>query len=307
MEYPFDQIEKKWQQKWLDAKIFNASDDLNKKSYYVLSMFPYPSGALHMGHVSNYSIADALARLKMMEGYNVMQPMGYDSFGMPAENFAIQHNSHPKLTTEDNIKIMRNQFNSIGFGFDWDREVSTCRPEYYHWGQWLFKRMYEKGLAYKKSSFVNWCEDCQTVLANEQVEDGRCWRCDNIVEQKKLDQWFFRITEYAEELLDFSKMKDWPERVITMQKNWIGKSEGTIINFTVEDSDNLLPVFTTRPDTIFGCTFMALPPEHPYIYDLMEKDPVNKELAHFCHKVMNQDKISRTSEETTKEGLSFKT
>ncbi len=303
MEYPFDQIEKKWQQKWLDAKIFNASDDLNKKSYYVLSMFPYPSGALHMGHVSNYSIADALARLKMMEGYNVMQPMGYDSFGMPAENFAIQHNSHPKLTTEDNIKIMRNQFNSIGFGFDWDREVSTCRPEYYHWGQWLFKRMYEKGLAYKKSSFVNWCEDCQTVLANEQVEDGRCWRCDNIVEQKKLDQWFFRITEYAEELLDFSKMKDWPERVITMQKNWIGKSEGTIINFTVEDSDNLLPVFTTRPDTIFGCTFMALPPEHPYIYDLMEKDPVNKELANFCHKVMNQDKISRTSEETTKEGV----
>lgn len=303
MEYPFEKIEKKWQQKWLDQNIFKASDDPTKKSYYVLSMFPYPSGALHMGHVSNYSIADALAKLKMMEGYNVMQPMGYDSFGMPAENYAIQHHSHPRITTEDNIAIMRNQFNSIGFGFDWDREVSTCRPEYYHWGQWFFKRMYEKGLAYKKSSFVNWCEECQTVLANEQVEDGKCWRCSSIVNQKELEQWFFKITDYAEELLDFSKMTDWPDRVITMQKNWIGRSEGTIINFRIQDQIDLLKVFTTRPDTIFGCTFMALPPEHPFIIELLKQESTNSPLADFCKKVMNQDTINRTSDETTKEGI----
>ena len=302
MEYPFEIIEKKWQKIWNDKKIFSADNNTNKPKYYVLSMFPYPSGALHMGHVSNYSIGDAISRYKLTQGFNVMQPMGYDSFGMPAENFAIKNNSHPRLTTEENIAIMRKQFDMIGFGLDWDREVSTCRPDYYKWGQWFFKKMYEKGLAYKKSSFVNWCDDCQTVLANEQVEDGKCWRCDNVVRQKELEQWFFRITEYAEELLDFSKMTDWPERVIAMQKNWIGKSYGTRIDFTLEGSDTTIPVFTTRPDTIFGCTFMALPPEHPLVSEWLKDEAADSDLNQFCQKVLNEDKIMRSAEDTTKEG-----
>jgi len=302
MEYPFEIIEKKWQKIWNDKKIFSADNNTNKPKYYVLSMFPYPSGALHMGHVSNYSIGDAISRYKLTQGFNVMQPMGYDSFGMPAENFAIKNNSHPRLTTEENIAIMRKQFDMIGFGLDWDREVSTCRPDYYKWGQWFFKKMYEKGLAYKKSSFVNWCDDCQTVLANEQVEDGKCWRCDNVVRQKELEQWFFRITDYAEELLDFSKMTDWPERVIAMQKNWIGKSYGTRIDFTLEGSDTTIPVFTTRPDTIFGCTFMALPPEHPLVSEWLKDEAADSDLNQFCQKVLNEDKIMRSAEDTTKEG-----
>jgi leucyl-tRNA synthetase len=311
MEYPFQDIEKKWQKIWQDKRIFNALDNTDKQKYYVLSMFPYPSGVLHIGHCSNYSIGDAITRLKMMEGYNVMQPMGFDSFGMPAENYAIQNNSHPRLTTEECIEAMHSQFDSMGFGLDWEREVSTCRPDYYVWGQLLFKKLYEKGLVYKKKSFQNWCESCQTVLANEQVENGHCWRCDSIVTQKELEQWYFKITQYAEELLDFSKMIEWPERVITMQKNWIGKSYGTEINFTLENSmdsrlrgnDEFIKVFTTRPDTIFGVTFMALPPEHPYVQRWLQEEPDNKPLHDFCHKVINEDKIERTAEDTTKEGI----
>ena len=303
MEYPFEKIEKKWQKIWDDKGIFRAKNFSNNKKYYVLSMFPYPSGALHMGHVSNYSIADALSRYKLMQGYNVMQPMGYDSFGLPAENYAIKHNTHPRITTDHNIEIMRNQFKSMGFGFDWERELSTCHPEYYKWGQWFFKKMYEKGLAYKKSSFVNWCDSCNTVLANEQVEDGKCWRCDTPVRQKELEQWFFRITDYAEELLDFSKVIDWPERVKTMQINWIGKSTGTEIFFRLENSDKIIKVFTTRPDTIFGCTFMALPPEHPLVKDWLRDEKKDSEFYQFCQKVMNEDKITRTAEDTTKEGI----
>ncbi len=303
MEYPFNEIEKKWQNIWQEKKIFQAKNDSEKKSYYVLSMFPYPSGAMHMGHVSNYSIGDAFTRYKLMQDYNVMQPMGYDSFGMPAENFAIQHNSHPRLTTEDNIAIMREQFNQLGFGLDWNREVSTCRPNYYKWGQWLFKRLYDKGLAYKKTSFVNWCDDCQTVLANEQVEDGKCWRCHHDVRQKELEQWFFKITDYAEELLDFSKVIDWPQRVKAMQTNWIGKSIGTEIHFPVENSKEKIPVFTTRPDTIFGVTFMAIPPEHHFVSDLLKDENIDPNFSKFCQKVMNEDKIARSSDDTTKEGL----
>ena len=303
MEYPFDKIEKKWQKIWFEKDVFKASNDTNKKKYYVLSMFPYPSGKLHMGHVSNYSIADAVTRIKLMQNYNVMQPMGYDSFGMPAENYAIEHNSHPQITTEENIDMMRKQFDSIGFGLDWDREVSTCRPDYYKWGQWLFKRLYEKGLAYKKSSFVNWCDECQTVLANEQVENGTCWRCDSQVRQKELEQWFFKITEYAEELLDFSKLIKWPERVKAMQENWIGRSEGTDIFFKLENSDEVIDVFTTRPDTIFGCTFMALPPEHPIVGKWLKREGEDSKLRKFCDTVMNEDKILRTAEDTTKEGI----
>ncbi len=303
MEYPFEKIEKKWQKIWLEKKIFKAIDYSEKPKYYILSMFPYPSGALHMGHVSNYSIADALSRHKLMQGFNIMQPMGYDSFGMPAENFAIEHHSHPRLTTDENIDIMRKQFNSFGFGFDWDREVSTCHPEYYKWGQWLFKRMYEKGLAYKKSSFVNWCESCQTVLANEQVEEGKCWRCEDLVNQKELEQWFFKITNYAEELLDFSDVIEWPDKVKTMQVNWIGKSPGTEIYFKIEHSEKTIEVFTTRPDTIFGCTFMALPPEHPLVTEWLKSEPEDSKLRRFCQKVINEDKISRTAEDSTKEGI----
>lgn len=302
MEYPFGKIEKKWQDRWTESHIFNAKQDTEKEKYYVLSMFPYPSGALHMGHVSNYSIGDAISRFKMMQGYNVMQPMGYDAFGMPAENFAIKHNSHPKLTTEDNISVMKDQFTRMGFGFDWERELSTCRPDYYKWGQWFFKKMYEKNLIYKKKSFVNWCDSCQTVLANEQVEDGKCWRCGNNVHQKELEQWFVKITNYADELLDFSKVISWPERVKAMQTNWIGKSTGTEIDFKVENSEQILSVFTTRPDTIFGVTFMALAPEHPYITKMLSQENVDENLKSFCDKVMNEDKINRSDEDNVKEG-----
>ncbi|MBM4399642.1 MAG: leucine--tRNA ligase, partial [Candidatus Cloacimonetes bacterium] len=303
MEYPFQDIEKKWQKIWNDKKIFNALDNTDRQKYYVLAMFPYPSGVLHCGHVSNYSISDAIARVKMMEGYNVIQPMGFDAFGMPAENYAIQNNSHPRITTEECIIAMHKQFDSLGFGLDWDREVSTCRPDYYVWGQFIFKKLYEKGLVYKKKSFQNWCDSCQTVLANEQVENGNCWRCDSQVTQKELEQWYFKITEYAEELLDFSKMIEWPERVITMQKNWIGKSFGTEIDFILEETGELIQVFTTRPDTIFGVTFMALPPEHHYVQRWLTLEPDNKALHDFCHKVINEDKIERTAEDTTKEGI----
>jgi len=303
MEYPFNEIEKKWQRVWQERKIFQANDNSDKPKYYVLSMFPYPSGVLHMGHVSNYSIGDAITRYKLTQGFNVMQPMGYDSFGLPAENFAIDNNTHPRKSTDENIEIMRKQSDSIGFGFDWEREVSTCHPDYFKWGQWFFKRMYEKGLVYRKSSFVNWCDDCQTVLANEQVENGTCWRCDSIVQQKELEQWFFKITEYAEELLDFSKVIDWPERVKTMQTNWIGKSYGTEMWFKLEDSEEIIKVFTTRPDTIFGCTFMALPPEHPLVTEWLKDEPVNSVIRKFCDKVMNEDKITRSAEDTIKEGI----
>jgi len=303
MEYPFQDIERKWQRIWREQRIFNAPDHSDQPKYYVLSMFPYPSGILHIGHCSNYSIGDAITRLKLMEGYNVLQPMGYDSFGMPAENYAIMHNSHPRITTEECITAMRGQFDSMGFGFDWDREVSTCRPDYYKWGQYIFKKMYEKGLVYRKQSFQNWCEDCQTVLANEQVEGGTCWRCGDLVQQKELDQWYLKITDYAEELLDFSGVTDWPERVITMQRNWIGKSFGTDIHFRLESSDIVIKVFTTRPDTIFGVTFMALPPEHPLVQQWLQEEPDNQVLHDFCHKVINEDKIVRSAEDTTKEGV----
>ncbi len=304
MEYPFEVFEKKWQDVWKKERVFNAENQVEgKENYFVLSMFPYPSGVLHMGHVSNYSIGDAISRYKMMQGYNVLQPMGYDSFGMPAENFAIQHNTHPRLATENNMAIMQGQLTAMGFGFDWERTLATSTPEYYRWGQWLFKRLYEKGLVYKKTSFVNWCDQCQTVLANEQVEDGKCWRDGSTVRQKEMEQWYFKITDYAEELLDFSKMIDWPERVITMQKNWIGRSTGTEIDFIEETTKDKIKVFTTRPDTIFGVTFMALPPEHEYIRALLKTEADNSDLADFCEKVINEDKKERGSAEQKKEGF----
>ena len=303
MEYPFMEIEAKWQKYWQKNKTFEVVEDKTKKNYYVLSMFPYPSGELHMGHISNYSIGDAISKFKLMQGYNVLQPMGYDAFGMPAENYAISHNSHPKKTTLSNIKKMKSQFIELGFGFDWSREISTCNPDYYRWGQWLFKRLYKKDLVYRKESFVNWCEDCQTVLANEQVEEGLCWRCSNVVVQKEKQQWFFRITTYAEELLNFEDMISWPKRVKTMQTNWIGKSFGTNIFFQMENSEKSIEVFTTRPDTLFGATFMALPPEHPIVSELLSKKETPSQIKEFCNKVLNENKIERTSQKSEKRGI----
>ena len=303
MEYPFREIEKKWQKIWEENRTFYVDIEDERPKFYLLSMFPYPSGVLHMGHVSNYSIADAIARYTIMNGYKVLQPMGYDSFGMPAENFAIQHHSHPEITTHENIDKMRKQFKSVGFGYDWDREVITCDEDYYRWNQWFFLKMYEMGLVYKKSSYVNWCPSCQTVLANEQAEGGICWRCDSKVEQKEIEQWFIKITDYVEELLDHSKLGNWPQRVITMQKNWIGKSFGTEIIFKVADQDVELPVFTTRPDTIFGCTYMVLAAEHPLVEKLIIKNPDKDKVKKFITKVLNEDKIERTAEDTEKVGI----
>ena len=303
MEYPFQEIEKKWQKVWEQKRLFYVTEQDKRPKYYLLSMFPYPSGALHMGHVSNYSIADAIARYKIMHGYKVLQPMGYDSFGLPAENCAIENNSHPKITTYQNIEKMRGQFKAIGFGYDWDREFATCDEEYYRWNQWIFLKMYEKGLIYRKSSFVNWCPNCKTVLANEQAEHGICWRCENRVEQREVEQWFIKITDYAEELLDHSKLGNWPQRVITMQKNWIGKSYGTEILFKIAEIDEIIPVFTTRPDTIFGCTYMVLAAEHPLVKKLKMGNPDEKEIDKFVERIINEDKILRTAEDTEKEGI----
>jgi leucyl-tRNA synthetase len=269
-------IEPKWQQRWAADPALYAADpvDSGKPKYYVLEMLPYPSGQLHMGHVRNYAIGDALARQMWMRGYNVLHPMGWDAFGLPAENAAIKNNAPPREWTLANIDAMKRQFDRLGMGFDWSREVTTCFPEYYRWNQWFFLRMYERGLAYRKKSKVNWCPECATVLANEQVVDGRCWRHeDTIVEQRDLEQWFFRITAYAQELLDdLGKLEGWPEKVRTMQRNWIGRSEGTEVDFAVENRLEKIRVFTTRVDTIFGATSVQLAPEHPLVIALAAAD-----------------------------------
>ncbi|NJD56594.1 MAG: leucine--tRNA ligase, partial [Nitrospirae bacterium] len=257
-------VEPKWQNYWEEQGLFRAGSDAARKKFYCLEMFPYPSGKIHMGHVRNYAIGDVIARYKRMQGYNVLHPMGWDSFGMPAENAAIKHGVHPSAWTYDNIRYMKSQLKKLGLSYDWDREVTTCNPDYYRWNQWFFIRMMEKGLAYRKSSFVNWCPSCTTVLANEQVIDTKCWRCDSVVIQKELEQWFLRITAYAEELLTASDtLTGWPEKVVVMQKNWIGKSHGAEVDFRVDSSDLTIRIFTTRPDTLFGATFLCLSPGHP--------------------------------------------
>jgi leucyl-tRNA synthetase len=267
--YEPQKIEEKWQKIWEERQLFQSVVDPKKKKYYVLEMFPYPSGKIHMGHIRNYSIGDVVARYKRMSGFNVIHPMGWDAFGMPAENAAIQHGVPPAQWTAENIGAMKKQLKRMGFSYDWTRELATCDPSYYCWEQWLFLKMYEKGLAYRKTSYVNWCARCQTVLANEQVEAGRCWRCDEEVIQKEMAGWFFKITEYTEELLEFcEKLPGWPERVITMQKNWIGKSVGATIHFPLQGREGYIPVFTTRQDTLFGATFMTLAPEHPLTLEL---------------------------------------
>ncbi len=266
-------IEKKWQERWHKEDAFRAESGGSKKKFYLLEMFPYPSGKIHMGHVRNYSIGDVLARYLKMRGFNVLHPMGWDAFGLPAENAAINHGIHPAKWTEENIAYMRTQLKRMGLSYDWQREFATCKPEYYRWNQYLFLKLYEKGLAYRKKSHVNWCPSCSTVLANEQVEEGRCWRCESLVEKKELMQWFFRITAYAEELLeDTYRLEGWPEKVLVMQRNWIGKSTGAEVDFPVKDSDKRIKIFTTRPDTLYGVTFMSLAPEHPLVRELTTPD-----------------------------------
>ena len=297
-------IETKWQGIWADANLFKVQMDLESEKYYLLEMFPYPSGKIHMGHVRNYTIGDVVARYKRMQGLNVLHPMGWDAFGMPAENAAIANNLHPARWTYGNIDNMRSQLKRMGFSYDWDREITTCRPEYYRWEQWLFLKMYAKGMAYRKESFVNWCESCQTVLANEQVEAGLCWRCGQQVTQKKLWQWFFRITDDADDLLvHCDRLPGWPEKVITMQKNWIGKSFGAEIRFPIENHGEDIPVFTTRQDTVFGATFMCLAPEHPLVFKLSKGTPQESAVYAFVDHMSRQDRSNRAVETHAKEGV----
>jgi leucyl-tRNA synthetase len=304
-KYEPEAVERKWQQKWSESGCFEVEADPSREKYYVLEMFPYPSGKIHMGHVRNYSIGDVVARYKRMQGCNVLHPMGWDAFGMPAENAAIKHKTHPAKWTYANIAEMREQLRRLGYSYDWRRELATCRPEYYRWEQLFFQKFLEKGLLYRKNAMQNWCDTCQTVLANEQVEDGKCWRCDSHVVQKQLEQWFLRITDYADELLGWlDKMKEkWPDPVLTMQSNWIGKSYGAELTFRVKDRDESVSVFTTRPDTLHGATFMSLAAEHPLVEKLIAGTDKADEVRAFVHKCVNMDKFHRAAEDTEKEGV----
>lgn len=303
-KYAPHDIEAKWQKYWEENKTFKVEMDKDKPKSYVLEMFPYPSGNLHMGHVRNYSIGDVIARFRTMKGFNVLHPMGWDSFGMPAENAAIKHNIPPKKWTLENIANMTRQLKALGLSYDWDREVTTCKEEYYKWTQWFFELFYKRGLAVKKESAVNWCDTCNTVLANEQVIDGKCWRCDHEVVKKDLSQWFFKITDYADELLkDLDLLPGWPERVKTMQHNWIGRSEGLEFSFEIPALNDSVAVYTTRPDTAYGVTFMALAAEHPLIKKICENNSKADEINAFCERVRNQSEIERTSSESEKEGV----
>ncbi len=300
--YEPNSIEAKWQAYWEEHKTFKVKRDFSKEKFYLLEMFPYPSGRIHMGHVRNYTIGDSLARFKRMKGLNVIHPLGWDAFGMPAENAAIKNNTHPAQWTFENIRTMRNQIKALGLSYDWDREVATCHPGYYKWNQWLFLKFLEKGLAYRKNSTINWCAECNTVLANEQVVDGCCWRCDNEVLQKQQEGWFFKITDYADRLLAGCKTLSgkWPEKVLTMQINWVGKSFGAEVDFKIQQTDEVIKVFTTRPDTLYGAMFMVLAPEHPLTQKLSRGTEQEKAIDTFIQKVKKQDNIARTSE---KEGL----
>ena len=297
-------VEEKWQRRWAEDRVFRVAEDAAKAKYYLLEMFPYPSGRIHMGHVRNYSIGDVVARYKHMRGYNVLHPMGWDAFGLPAENAAIERGVHPETWTRENVLYMKTQLQRMGLSYDWEREIATCDPEYYRWNQWIFLQFFKKGLAYKKNSFVNWCPSCKTVLANEQVVDGACWRCDSAVSQKELEQWFFRITDYAEELLaGLEKLKGWPDKVLTMQRNWIGRSVGAEIDFPLVGHEGALRIFTTRPDTIFGATFVSLAVEHPLAFQLTAGTPQQAVVEEFIERVRSISQSRRGEEEAEKEGV----
>ena len=307
MSYDIEHIKKmeaKWRKLWAKDKTFSVKADPARPKYYVLEMFPYPSGKIHMGHVRNYTIADVIARMKKMQGFNVLHPIGYDAFGQPAENAAIKHKTDPAKWTHRCISEMHEGFEKMGFSYDWDRELATCDKAYYKWNQWIFLKMMEKGLAYKKASAVNWCPSCETTLANEEVINGGCWRCKSEVVQKDLDQWYLKITHYSEKLLeDLDTLRDWPARVIAMQKNWIGKSLGVEIFFKIEKTGETLPVFTTRQDTIFGATYVVLAPEHPLVTKLTQGTPKEKEVAEFVKKVSLESKADRVADGLKKQGI----
>ena len=304
MLYDFKKIEEKWQRYWDKKGTFKAASQPNNKKYYLLEMFPYPSGKIHMGHVRNYTIGDVASRFKMLQGYEVMHPMGFDAFGQPAENAAIKNKTKPDIWTHKCIKEMEAELKKMGFSYDWDREVSTCDSSYYRWNQWVFLKMLERGLAYRKASAVNWCPECLTTLANEEVIEGGCWRCHAKVEQKDLEQWYLKITEYRERLLeDLEGLKNWPERVLSMQANWIGKSQGVEIYFKLRDSDTIIPVFTTRPDTIFGATYIVLACEHPAVKELIRGKSQEEEALEFIDKVIKKSKVVRASSDVEKEGV----
>ncbi|MGS0725436.1 leucine--tRNA ligase, partial [Shewanella sp. 0m-11] len=300
-QYTPSEIEAKVQQHWQDTKTFEVTEDANKEKFYCLSMFPYPSGRLHMGHVRNYTIGDVVSRYQRLQGKNVLQPIGWDSFGLPAENAAIKNSTAPAPWTYENIDYMKNQLKMLGFGYDWSREIATCTPEYYRWEQWFFTKLYEKGMVYKKTASVNWCPNDETVLANEQVIDGCCWRCDTTVEQKEIPQWFIKITEYAEELLnDIDTLEEWPEQVKTMQRNWIGRSEGIEMTFKVADSDQSFDIYTTRPDTVMGVTYVAIAAAHP----LAEQAAINNPaLAEFIEECKNADTTEAAMAAMEKKGV----
>jgi len=303
MRYDFKKIEEKWQNDWEEKQIY-MTDETEGDKYYTLEMFPYPSGKLHMGHVRNYSIGDVIARFKKMNGKKVLHPMGWDAFGLPAENAAIKNNTHPNKWTHDNINSMREQLKALGISYDWEREVASCHPGYYKWTQWLFLLMYNNGLAYKKKSSVNWCPSCATVLANEQVVGGECERCGSTVTKKELEQWSFKITDYAQRLLDdLEKLDGWPKKVKIMQKNWIGRSEGASIDFEVKGREEPMKVFTTRPDTLFGTTFMALAPENPMCKELVKDTEYQDQFDAFLEKIRRMSEIERSSTELEKEGV----
>ena len=304
LKYDFKAIEEKWQKIWLEEKTFKAVEDADQPKYYLLEMFPYPSGRIHMGHVRNYSIGDIVARYKRMKGFNVMHPIGWDAFGLPAENAAIKNKTHPEKWTHENIDYMKNQLRRMGFSYDWDRELATCEPEYYRWEQLFFIKLFEKGLIYQKKTTVNWCETCQTVLANEQVIDGCCWRCDQAIVPREMNGWFFKITDYADELLEgCDQLKGWPEKVLTMQRHWIGKSVGAEIDFPVKGCSEGLKIFTTRPDTIFGATFMSIAPEHPLLARLAKGTPQENEVNDFVRRTILEKHQQNPKDELEKKGV----
>ena len=295
-KYDFQEIERKWHERWEKEDLYATKSDPGKPKYYYLDMFPYPSGELHMGHMRNYIIGDVVSRYKVMGGYNVLHPMGFDSFGLPAENAAIDKGIHPAKWTLDCIARMKQQFAKLGVSFDWDREVITCLPEYYKWNQWLFLKFLEMGLAFKKNAPANWCPKCETVLANEEAEGGVCWRCNSTVTRKDIEQWFFRITKYADRLLDdIDLLENWPDRVRTMQRNWIGRSTGVVINFKVAETGDDLPVFTTRQDTVYGVTYLVMAPEHPMVKKLTSGTEYETAVADFTTQVRSMTDIERLS------------
>jgi leucyl-tRNA synthetase len=302
--YPFRDVEASWQRMWEESKQFKVTEDPSRPKFYCLEMFPYPSGRIHMGHVRVYAIGDLLARFKWMRGFNVLHPMGWDAFGLPAENAAIENGVHPAVWTHENIKNMRTQLRRMGISYDWDRELATCDPSYYRWEQLIFIRMFERGLAYRKRTGVNWCPSCQTILANEQVESGRCWRCDSEVQLKEIDGWFFKITDYAEELLEWcDRLPGWPERVMTMQRNWIGRSEGAEFDLPVVGRPDVrITIFTTRPDTAFGMTYAVLAPEHPLVDALLTEEE-RARVAAFKRDVAQESEIERLAADRPKRGL----